>query len=331
MMRGSWIFALAACAVCAACASTGLQLPLVGRGRPYAPVEGLEQTGLGARACGALLSGRGEKPIQIRLLPGTDLREHPIRGELAALAGPTPDGVFVYAVRDDRPGVALRRANIDGSDDFLARFERELHALALAPDGTSAAMLAPFPDGDERSRGGVLRELVLVDVSRATLDSPGFAVLAVTPAWIDASRIACAIPTADGPSEIVLFDARTRSVSSIGPGDRVVMDPVGPAFLTFTRIDGGRTAARVELDLSSRADRTVRGVLEPLAMLDDGLLIAFSSPTLGAEPQFEFELFGPQVALATIKLHDLRNGEFRTLDPRASPTRLWSAGRLAQP
>jgi len=324
--------AFAAFALFAACSSTsGLQLPLVGRGRPYAPVEGLEKPELGARARGAVLSGRGEKPIDIRLLPGTERREHPIRGELTALAGPAPDGAFVYAVRDDRPGVALRRANIAGRDDFMARFERGIHALALSPDGTTAAILAPFPDDDERSRGGSLRELVLVDVVHATFEAQGFAALAVTPAWIDASRVACAIPTADGPNEIVIFDARTHSASSVGPGDRVVMDPVGPALLVFARIDGDWAASMVELETTSRSERKVRGLVEPLALLDDGVLLAFSLPTLGAEPQWEFELLGPRVALATIKLHDLATGEFHTVERRASPNRLWSAGRLAQP
>jgi len=330
MMRAKWLIAFATCVVCAACSSTS-GLPIVGRGRPYAPVEGLEKPELAARARGAYLSGRGEKPIQIRMLPGTERREHPIRGDLTALAGPALDGAFVYAVRDDRHGLALHRATLDGRGEFVLRFEREIHALALSPDGAQAAILAPFAEEDARSRGGVLRELVLVDLRAAKLVVAGFAASAATPAWIDASRIACAAPTAEGTSEIVVFDTRTRTATSIGPGDRVVLDPVGPALVTFARIDGGRTASRVELAASSRADRRARGVLEPLALLDDELLIAFSSPTLGAEPQWEFELFGPQVALATIKLHDLVSGDFHTLDMRASAQRLWSAGRLARP
>lgn len=331
MMRAQWFLALTAYVVCAACSSLS-GLTLVGRERPYAPVEGLEKPELVARARGAVLSGRGEKPIQIRVLPGTERREHAIRGDLAALAGPALDGTFVYAVRDDRRGVALRRATLAGRDEFVLRFEREIHALAISPDGTKVAILAPFADADDaRSRGGVLRELVVVDVRAAKSDASGFAASAATPAWIDANRIACVTRPAEGPNEIVLYDVNAKSKTTIGPGDRVVVDGGGSALTTFARIDGGRTAARVEIDTLARADRKPRGVLEPLAMLDDDLLISFSSPTLGAESQWEFELLGPQVALATIKLHDLVSGDFHTLDARASPRRMWSAGRLAQP
>ncbi|MBL8862838.1 MAG: hypothetical protein JNK02_12635 [Planctomycetes bacterium] len=317
-------------AALAACSAPSLAgLPLVSRGPELLPVEGLEAPGLRARARGAVLSGRGEGPIEILLLPSGARREHAFRGELAALAGPAPDGTFVYAVRDERLGLALRRAHLDGSDAFVARLRRPVGALALAPDARTAAVLAPFDADDPAGRGGTLAELVLVDLVSGEAHPSGLACWKSTPAWIDAVRVAVAVVDDTGARWIAV-----HARGSAGPptallaGERAVAAPDGTWLVAFERRDGALDARRSALDGGVPEPLVVRGALEPLALLADGLLLAYAAPTLGAEPQWEFDLLGPQVALATIKLHDLAQGSFQTVIARASPRRLWSAGSL---
>jgi len=312
---------------------SGGSLPLVSRGTAFAPVEGLETPELAARARGALLSASGEKPIAITFL-GTDTRrDHPIRGVVVALAGPAPDGRFVYAVRDDRAGVAVRRGHVRGGDMPVARFHRPIAALAIAPDGERAAILASFADDDPRSRGGVLRELVVVALASGEFQATGFACWSATPSWIDGDRIACVVAADDGARSVAVLDSRDPgSVRHLRAGDGVLADFPRPdgelSLIVFHREDGRSEATRVPLAKGEAVALELRGSLQPLACVADGLIVSFSAPTLGAEPQWEFDLLGPQIALASIKLHDLATGSFHTLDTRASPRRSWSAGRL---
>jgi len=309
-------------------APSGVSLPILSKDRAYAPVEGLESPELAARARCAVLSASREKPIAVLRLPSGSRRDHPVRGEVVALAGPARDGRFVYAVRDERAGAAIRRAHVDGADLFVARFARPIHAISLSADGEMAAILAPFPEGDARSRGGVLRELVAVDLSAGDVRETGFAVWNAAPAWMNRASIACVVAAPDGARSIALVDARDpASGRTLGPGDAVLADP--PLHvLAFRRDEDGLGATRVLVADGGAQDLVLRGGLQPLGLAGDGLLVAYSAPTLGAEPQWELDLFGPQIALATIKLHDLATGSFHTLEPRASPRRLWSAGRL---
>lgn len=314
---------------CASAPDLGGGLPLVSRGMPYEPVEGLENIELRQSATGAILSARGEKPIEVRRLPSGATRDHGIRGEVVALAGPAPDGRFVYAVRDDR-GLWLRRAHVDGRDLPVARFPRAIHALALSPDAGHAAVLAPYDEDDARSRGGALRELVLVDLETGAADATGVACWPSTPAWVDGTQLAIVVAHEDGSRWIRAFDVPSRTqVRELAAGEAVVVDPHGPTLIVTWRDDEGQNRmARVALDGAAREDLPVRGVIVPLCVLSDGVLVAFSAPTLGTTPEWELDLFGPQIALATIKLHRLGDGAFATVEPRASPRRLWSAGNL---
>lgn len=309
-------------------APSGVSLPILSKDRAYAPVEGLESPELAAHARCAVLSASREKPIAVLRLPSGARRDHPVRGEVVGLAGPARDGRFVYVVRDERAGAAIRRAHVDGADLFVARFARPIHALSVSADGERAAILAPFPEGDARSRGGVLRELVTVDLSAGDVRETGFAVWNAAPAWTSRASIACVVAAPDGSRSIALLDADDpASARVLAAGDAVLADP--PLHvIAFRRDEDGLRAARVAVADAGAQDLVLRGGLQPLGLAGDGLLVAFSAPTLGAEPQWELDLFGPQVALATIKLHDLATGSFHTLEPRASPRRLWSAGRL---
>ncbi|MCY2960599.1 MAG: hypothetical protein NTY35_10580 [Planctomycetota bacterium] len=321
--------ALAALLASGCTAPSTASLPLISRMRPYPPVEGLEKPELAARARGAVLSASGEKPIAITFLATGSGRDHPIRGEVVALAGPTPDGRFVYAVRDERPGLALRRADVRGADMPVVRCARPIEALAVSPDAEWVALLAPFEAGDARSRGGVLRELVLVSLNSGDVRACGVACWKATPAWIDRTFLACVVAREDGARSIAIVDrADPASVRVLGPGDLVLADPGGQAVIAFRRGEDRLDAVRLPLDGGAEQPLAFRGGIQPLACLGDGLVVSFSAPTLGIEPQFEFDLFGPQIALATIKLHDLGTGGFHTLDARASPRRLWSAGRM---
>jgi hypothetical protein len=305
----------------------------VSRGPGYAPVEGLETPAIAARAQGAVLSASGEGPIGITFLPRGDRLDHPIRGTIVALAGPASDGRFVYAVRDERAGLAVRRAHVRGGELPVGRFERPIAALSIAPDCEQAAILAPFADDDPRSRGGVLRELVVLDLSSGEVQATGFACWNAAPAWVERSKVACVVAREDGTRSIALVDLQDPGPArDLGPGEFVLADPapVDPAgsVLVFRRVDDLLTAVRVSLADGAASPLTLRGSLQPLACVADGLLVSFSAPTLGTEAQFEFDLFGPQFALATIKLHELATGSFHTLEARASSRRLWSAGRL---
>ncbi len=319
-------------------------LPLISRGPGYAPVEGLETPAIGARAQGAVLSASGEGPIGITFLPRGDRLDHAIRGTIVALAGPAPDGRFVYAVHDDRAGLAVRRAEVRGDDLPVGRFPRRIAALAISADGEQAAILAPFADDDPRSRGGVLRELVVMSLATAEVRATGFACWNSTPAWIDAQRVACVVAREDGARSIALVDLRDPGPArDLGPGEFVLAETApgdapgdAPAsvlvsVLVFRRVDDVLTAVRVALADGAATPLALRGSLQPMACVGDGLLVSFSAPTLGQEAQWEFDLFGPQFALATIKLHDLATGSFHTVEKRASPRRIWSAGRLRTP
>jgi hypothetical protein len=335
-------------ALVAACSSTGdVALPLVSREGAFAPVEGLESTALSSRAHAAILSGSGDKPIEVTIFPANSQRQHALRGELVALAGPAPDGRFVYMVRDDRFGLALHRADLCGADRHVLRFPRSVSALALAPDAEHAAILAEFEESDPRSRGGVLRELVLLELSTGDARRTGLACWDSTPAWLDATRVACVIAEARStPAEndaagakpatggvarsIVLVDLfHPAEPRRIGAGDGVLAERSPASLLAFRRTERGLSAVRLGLDGGAETPLELRGALQPLAVAGDDLIASFSAPTLGTEPQWQVDLFGPQIALATIKLHDLATGDFQTIDPRASPRRLWSAGRLA--
>lgn len=323
-----FLLALASCSV-----PSGGSLPLVSRDRALVPVEGLETPELAARARGALLSASGEKPIAIAFLGTKTVRDHPIRGVVVALAGPAPDGRFVYAVRDDRAGIALRRGYVRGGDVPIVRFHRPIAALAIAPDGQRAAILAPFEDDDPRSRGGVLRELVVLSLDTGEVRDTGFACWNATPAWIGHDEVACVVAAEDGARSIALVDLRNPGPArNLGAGDCVLADLPRDggvsSVLIFRREDERSEATRVPLAKGEAVALSLRGSLQPLACVADDLLVSFSAPTLGTDPQWEFDLFGPQIALGTIKLHDLATGAFHTLDPRASPRRLWSAGRL---
>jgi hypothetical protein len=319
--------ALGLVGACSSAPDLGGGLPLVSRGTPYEPVEGLENAELRQHATGALLSARGEKPIEVARLPSGTTRDHGIRGQILALAGPAPDGRFVYAVRDDR-GTFLRRAHVDGRDLPVTRFARAIHALSLSPDAELAAVLAPFDEDDARSRGGALRELLLVDLETGAVDATGVSCWPSTPAWVDRSQLVFVAAHEDGTRWIRVLSVPARSVvRELAAGEAVVVDPEGPALLVMRRDDEGQNRiARVALDGATSVDVPVRGVIVPLAVLPGGLLVAFSAPTLGTPSEWELDLFGPQIALATIKLHRLRDGAFATIEPRASPRRLWSAG-----
>jgi len=321
---------LAVAALCCACNSVpnlGGGLPLVSRGAAYEPVEGLENLELRQLATGSVLSARGEKPIEVRRLPSGATRDHGIRGQIVALAGPAADGRFVYAVRDDR-GVLLRRAHVDGRDLPVGRFPRAIHALSLSPDAQLAAVLAPFDEEDARSRGGALRELVLIDLETGAADSTGVACWPSTPAWVDRSQLAIVVAHEDGSRWVRAFGVPSRTVvRELAAGEAVVVDPEGPALIVMRRDDEGlHRLARVALDGAPPVEVPVRGVIVPLSVLPGGLLLAFSAPTLGTTPEWELDLLGPQIALATIKLYRLSDGTFATVEPRASPRRLWSAG-----
>ncbi len=312
---------------CNSAPDLGGGLPLVSRGSPYEPVEGLENSELRQIATGSILSARGEKPIEVRRLPTGATRDHGIRGQIVALAGPAPDGRFVYAVRDDR-GLFLRRAHVDGRDLPVARFPRAIHALSLSPDAELAAVLAPYDEDDARSHGGALRELVLIDLETGATDATGVACWPSTPAWVDRSQLAIVVAHDDGSRWIRAFGVPARTVvRELAAGEAVVVDPEGPALVVMWRDDEGQNRlARVSLDGATRTDVPVRGVIVPLCVQPGGLLVAFAAPTLGAPPEWELDLFGPQIALATIKLYRLSDGAFATLEPRASPRRMWSAG-----
>lgn len=328
-MRIPSIVAAVLLCACASVPDVAGSLPLISRGKAYEPVEGLENLELRQRATGAILTARGEKPIEVRSLPSGATRDHGIRGDVVALAGPAPDGRFVYAVRDDR-GLSLRRAHVDGHDLPVARFRRAIHALALAPHAERAAVLAPFDEDDPRSRGAVLRELVLVDLENGAADATGVACWPSAPAWVDGTRLAFVAAHDDGSRWIRVFDTAARAAGAdLAAGDAVVVDPEGPALIVMRRDDEGQhRLARVGLDGAALGETPVRGVILPLGVLPGGLLVAFSAPTLGTTPEWELDLFGPQVALATIKLHRLADGAFATVENRASPRRLWSAGSL---
>ncbi len=316
----------------ASCSSTGVDLPIVTRENPFPPVEGLETTNLAGRAHGVILCGSGERPIEITHLPSRKRRDHAIRGSVVALAGPTPAGRFVYAVRDERDALSIRRADLDGGDRPALRFPRAISALAIAPDAQHAAVLSPFDDEDARSRGGILRELVIVDLERGEYAATGLALRNATPAWVDSDSIACVAADADGAWFIQMVDRRAPNTPrELAVGEGVLADPAHAAVLIVRRDEKGMHAVRAPLAGGAETELVLRGALQPLALVGDGLIVSFSSPTLGAEPQWEFDLFGPQIALATIKLHELAEGGFQTIEPRASPRRLWSAGALADP
>lgn len=331
-MRECLALSILVVSLIASCSSSGVDLPIVTREDQFPSVEGVEATNLAERANGAILCGNGEKPIEITLLPSRKQRDHAIRGVVVALAGPTPDGRFVYAVRDERNALSIRRADLDGGDRPALRFPRAISALAIAPDAQHAAVLSPFDDEDARSRGGVLRELVIVDLERGEYAATGLALRNVTPAWIDSESIACVTADAEGTWLVQIVDRRApSSPRDFVAGEVVTADLAHAALLVLRRDEKGLRAVRVALTDGVETELVLRGALQPLAFVGDGLIVSFSSPTLGAEPQWELDLFGPQIALATIKLHDLANGGFQTIEPRASPRRRWSAGALVHP
>lgn len=329
-MRAGAIVVLASLAACSAPSGS---LPLISRAPPYAPIEGLETPEILARARGAILSASAEKPIVVTFLPSLERRDHAIRGRVVALAGPTPDGRFAYAVRDERAGLAVHRAHVRGGQQHVARFPRAIAALAIAPDGGHVAILAEYEADDPRSRGGVLRELVTLSLATGETRASGYACWNATPAWIDAERVACVVAAEDGARSIAVVDPRDPSSARVVcAGDAVLRDDAAPdgapGLLVLRREDDRARFFRVPITGGEPVEVALRGSLQPLGCVGDGLVASFSSPTLGTEPQYEVELLGPWVALATIKLHDIATGAFRTIEPRASPRRSWSAGRL---
>ncbi len=332
-----------------------IDLPLVSRESAFAPVEGLESTDLQRRTQGAYLSARGDASIEVTSLPSGVRRDHAIRGQIVALAGPAQGGRFVYAVRDDRAGLSIHRADLGGSDRPVLRYARAISAMSLAPDGERVAILSPFDEGDARSRGGVLRRLEIVTLATGAVCESEFACRNSTPAWIDAVRVACIAPrerpmpggaSIDVPGSDDDASSATEPrvdglawsvevVDAISPagatpltwGESALADPAHESLLVTRRDERGDIALwRVPLGGGEGRLLKLRGALQPLALVGSDILVAFSLPTLGSEPQWELDLFGPQIALATIKLHDLATGEFQTIEPRASPRRIWSAG-----
>ncbi len=317
-------------ALLAGCASElgSASLPILSQRAPFVPVEGLEHVDIADRARGAILSADGERPIAARPLPPGESRKHAVRGEVVALAGPAGDGRFVYAVEEEGRGLRLRRAALGGRDLPVARLLRPVHALSISADASHATVLAPFADRDPRSRGGVLRELLLVDLETGVVDETAIALWPWPPAWLDARRIAVVTAADAGVREVRVLDLGTRALGPVlAGGEAVLVDPESGELIVAARDDRGEVRlARVPPAGGPPTDLLLRGVLAPLGVLPGGILAAFAAPTLGTEQRYELSLLAPARPLGTIKLYELATGRFTTIERAASSGRLWSAG-----
>jgi hypothetical protein len=319
--------ALLALTACQA-GSDGFELPLFAEPASIAPVEGLEHVELVGAARGALLIGKQEWPIEIVHLPSLQRSQHAVRGTVVALAGPARDGRFAYVTVDEERVLRLRHAALDGADQMVLRLSRPVHALSISGDGARAALLLPFPERDLRARGGALRELAWVDLASGELVETGVPCWNAAPAWAGPGQIALVVADEQGEREARVYDLAARALgAALAPADSLVCLAEGEALLAAARDDAGRVQVRrVPLDGGEPELLALRGVIVPLAVLPGGLLVSYAAPTLGVDAGLDWHLLEGSVACGTIKVHRLADGAFATIEARASPRRLWSAG-----